>query len=149
MKPYTSAALERGRWRWGLSLGSPVQGLDDLAIHVEPQLVRRPIADPYRGRALVAGQPGQLPFPQVTLSGDHVHELQVFRITGHGAQEPSAPCPRLLPVPGPQERGQRRGGVPKPSEAIVRVTSSCHHTRCCFLNRLEAVIKEESVARSD
>ncbi|MET7765945.1 HNH endonuclease [Streptomyces sp. NPDC005393] len=41
------------------------------------------------------------------------------------------------------------GGIPEGFQVSHAEPRPCHHTRCCNPNRLEAVIKEESVARSD
>lgn len=41
------------------------------------------------------------------------------------------------------------GGIPEDFQVSHAEPRPCRHTRCCNPNRLEAVTKEESVARSD
>ncbi|MEW2304269.1 HNH endonuclease [Streptomyces sp. NPDC006655] len=41
------------------------------------------------------------------------------------------------------------GRIPEGFQVSHAEPRPCHHTRCCSPNRLEVVIKEESVARSD
>ncbi|WP_443044217.1 HNH endonuclease [Streptomyces sp. NBC_00353] len=44
---------------------------------------------------------------------------------------------------------QLLGRIPEGFQVSHAEPRPCHHTRCCSPNRLEVVIKEESVARSD
>jgi hypothetical protein len=63
-----------------------VQGLGDLAVHVELELVRGAVADAHRTRVLVAGQPVELRLAQLAFARDAVHDLQVLGVAGDGPQ---------------------------------------------------------------
>ena len=80
-----------------------IQRVDDLAVHVELELLGSRVADAHRLRPLVPRQPGNLPLREPALAGRAVHDLQLVGLPGGGAQEPSAPRPRLLLVPGVQK----------------------------------------------
>src|SRR2546430_4426645 len=84
-----------------------IQRVDDLAVHVELELLGSRVADAHRLRPLVPGQPGNLPLREPALAGRAVHDLQVVGLAGGGAQEPSAPRLRLLLVPRVQ-KGEKR-----------------------------------------
>ena len=46
-----------------------MQGIEDLAVHIDLQLVDRGVADPHRRRSLIAGEPGQRALVQSPLAG--------------------------------------------------------------------------------
>ena len=77
-----------------------VQRVGDLAVHVGVELGAGGVADPHRGRAVVAGQVGELDLGEPTFAGHAVHDLQAGRCAGHGAQEPVPPGDRLAHVAG-------------------------------------------------
>ena len=118
---------QRALQRPGVPAGGQARGeaemqrVDDLAIHVELALVDGGVADPDRGRALVAGQPGGLPLGQAALTGHAVHDLHVGRITGHRAAEPVPPGQGLGGVPGAQQGLQGEGRITQPAVAVVPV----------------------------
>ena len=80
-----------------------VQRVDDLAVDVELELLGGGVADAHRPRALVAGQPVDLPLGQPPLARDAVHDLQLVGIAGGGPQQPVAPGRR------PRRRSRRSG----------------------------------------
>ena len=85
-----------------------VEGVHDLAVDVDLELLARCIADAHGRRSLVTGQPRQLELRQAPLAGDAVHDLQVRGVAGNGAQEPCAPGERLVDVLGLQQRKERQ-----------------------------------------
>ena len=101
-----------------------VKGVDQFAVDVELQLRVRGVADPHRLCALVAGQPGGLPFQEAVLAHDAVHDLHVRRRTRCRPQQPAVPCGGFLRVAGVHQRQQCEGGVAHPTEAIVPVSGT-------------------------
>ena len=69
-----------------------VQHVHDFAVDIELQLVRCGIADAHRTRSFVAAQPTDVPFGQPPLARNAVHDLDLRRGSGYGAQEPIAPA---------------------------------------------------------
>lgn len=97
------------------------QGVGHLAIDIELHLFGSGIADAYGCRALVATQPGNLPFQQIALAGDAIHDLHLRRGAGDRAQQPVAPGTGFLVIAEfhQGEQGQRR--VAQPAIAVVPV----------------------------
>src|SRR5262249_54984856 len=84
---------------------------DQLSRDVRLELVRRLVADPDRMRALVAGQPLDLPLGEAAFPGRAVHDLEGIGLAGDGPQEPGAPRSGLLLVSGVEEREERERRV--------------------------------------
>ena len=97
----------------GSDAGFPrqVQPVEDLTPHVELELPGRGITLPHGYGALIAGQPVQGVFRQAAGAVDAVHDLQIRRVTGHGAQQPFPPRLGLGDEPGTEQGLQREGGV--------------------------------------
>src|ERR1017187_10776501 len=68
-------------------LAAELKGVDHLAVHVELELARGGVADPYRRRPLVTRQPARLPLGQPALARHPVHDLDVLRVPGDGAAQ--------------------------------------------------------------
>jgi hypothetical protein len=66
----------------------------DLAKDVDLQLIRGGVADLHRLRALVARQPGDLPFGEPFLASKAIHDLNLRRTPRRGSQQPIAPTSR-------------------------------------------------------
>ena len=98
-----------------------VQGVHDLAVDVELELVDGRVADPHRPRPLVAAQPVQLLLGDAALAGHAVQDLHLLRLAGDGPQQPLAPRLGLVGQPGQHQRRQGEGGVPQPAVAVVPV----------------------------
>src|SRR5262249_38534326 len=98
-----------------------VQGVDDLAVDVELELLRRPVADAHGPRALVALEPGYRPLAEAAVAHHAVHDLQVGRIAGDGAQQPLAPGGGLVAVAAHEEGVEDTGRVAQPAVAVVPV----------------------------
>ena len=104
-------------WRRAL-----VERLDDLAVDVELELVRRAVSDADRLRALVAAEPGKLELGQPPLACDAVHDLEVLRVEPAIARRSqSRHVTRLFDVAGADECEQRQRRVAEPAEAVVPV----------------------------
>lgn len=86
-RQFASAVMRRKPALAGLQ-----QGVGHLAIDIELHLFGSGIADAYGCRALVATQPGNLPFQQIALTGDAIHDLHLRRGAGDRAQQPVAPA---------------------------------------------------------
>ena len=100
------------------------QPVERLAPDVQLQLLGRGVADAHRRRALVAGQPGQLQLGNPPAAGQPVHDLQVGRVAGDGAQQPVPPLAGLGDEPGAGERLQGERGVAQPAVAVVPVAGA-------------------------
>ena len=98
-----------------------VEDVCHLAVDVELELRARAVADPDRLRALVAVEPRQLELEQSPLAGGAVHDLDVLRVAGDGAQEPGPPGAGLLDEAVADERGEREAGVAEPAVPVVPV----------------------------
>src|SRR5579863_7575383 len=98
-----------------------MMNVHDLAEHVELKLTVRRIADPYRSRVLVTGQPGSGPFGQPPLARDTVHDLQLTRTAGDGAQQPFAPRLSLLEVAGMHGAEQNQCRIAQPAISVIPV----------------------------
>src|ERR1700688_3800103 len=84
-----------------------MQRIHALAEYVELQLFERGVADAHRDRAFVARQPRHLPFGKPPLAGDAVHDLDLLRAAGNGAQKPFTPGQSLVAEAGIHQRQQR------------------------------------------
>ena len=105
-----------------------VQGVDHLAVDVELELARCPVADPHGLRALVAREPRKLDLDQAPLTRDPVHDLDVLRRPGDRAEQPIAPRVCLV-QPSPQERQQGQRRVAEPAVAVVPVPHAADRFR--------------------
>jgi hypothetical protein len=103
--------MVQGRQRRHAEPAGPEHGVDDLSVHIQLALTRCGVADPYRTRLLVAGQPAQHILVQPPFPAEAVHDLEIFWIAGDRAQRPVAPLDRLLDVAGRHKRVEREGGV--------------------------------------
>src|SRR5215208_7834770 len=72
----------------------------------------------------LARQPGQLQFSQAPLAFDAVHDLQLLRSTGDGAQEPFPPVLRRLIEAAVHQTQQSERSVPEPTVTVVPVARS-------------------------
>ena len=98
-----------------------VEGVHDLAEHVELQLLHCGVAEPDRFRSHVARQPRRLDFVEPPLARDAVHRLHVVGSARDRAVQPLAPGFRLLEVARADERKQGEGRVAQPAKTIVPV----------------------------
>ena len=98
-----------------------MHGVGDLAVHVELELRRGRVPDPDGLRALVPGKPSDLVLGEAPLARGPVHDLELIGRSGHRAQQPVAPSPRLLVVSEADERVQRERRVTQPAVAVVPV----------------------------
>ena len=114
-------------------LVAEVDGVHQLAVDVELQLGRRPVADPHRRRAHVALQVRELLLGQVLAPVDAVHDLQRARLAvGRVAEAPLQPLHEragLLGEPEPEQRVEREGGVAHPRVAVVPVACAAELLR--------------------
>ncbi len=110
----------------GLHPGAPglVHRVEHLAEDVELHLVVRGVADANRSRFLVAGEPGDLELGQPAFAPDAVHDVELLRLSGGGAQQPLAPGGGLFLVAGIEEGVQGEGRVAQPAEAVVPVADA-------------------------
>ena len=92
-----------------------------LAEHVGLPLLHGSVADPHRPRPGVPGEVVEGVLGKVPGAVDGVHDLEVVRVAGHGAQQPVPPEPRLVGVPGVDQRLDGQGGVAQPAVAVVPV----------------------------
>ena len=113
----SSDALEAARRR-------EVQRVDDLAVDVELELVRRVVSDANGLRSLVALEPGELELDQPPLARDAVEDLEVLRRSGDRAEQPLPPLARLVEVAGCQEGEQGQSRVAQPAVAVVPVANA-------------------------
>jgi hypothetical protein len=98
-----------------------VERVDHLAVHVELELLVRGVPHAHGLRRGVAGEPRQLELGEHALAGQAVHDLELRRGAGGGAEEPVAPRGGLLVVAAVHEGEQREGGVAQPAVAVVPV----------------------------
>ena len=82
-----------------LHLACLVQRVDDLAVDVELELFGGGIADSYRRRALLSGQPLHFVLGESTFTAGAVHDLQVRGIARDRAEQPVAPLHGFFHVP--------------------------------------------------
>src|SRR5262249_61297828 len=61
------------------TLSCLVNGVHELAVHVELELNGSGVADAHRRRALITGQPRHLPFGELPFTGQAVHDLELVR----------------------------------------------------------------------
>ena len=106
-----------------------MQRVHQFAEHVELELEGGRVADAHGTRALVSGQPVQLQLGQSPLPAEAVHDLELRRRAGYGAQEPVAPGARLILVPGGHERVERERRVAQPAIAVVPIALAAQFLR--------------------
>ena len=63
-----------------------MQSIGKFSINIQLLLTEGSIAHAHRRCSLVSGQPGHLPFGQVPLSGDSVHDLHLCGAARDGPQ---------------------------------------------------------------
>ena len=120
-----AAASRRRRSAVEPGLAGAVQPVQHLAPDVELELVGGGVADPDRRGALVPGQPVAARYSGSRRSpSSAVHDLQVGRVAGDGAQQPLPPGPGLVVVTGAEQRLQGEGGVAQPAVAVVPVAGA-------------------------
>ena len=95
--------------------------IHQFAEHIELKLGMRGVTDTHRLRPRVTRQPRHFPFGQPPLAADAIHDLQLIRTAGHGAQQPLAPSLSLLNVAGMHGAEQHERGVAQPAEAIIPI----------------------------
>jgi hypothetical protein len=83
-----------------------VQGVHDLAVDVQLELLGGGVADPHRV-AVVAGQPVGDVLVEAALAGHAVHDLQFGRVAGDRPEQPLAPGLGLALESGVEQRLQR------------------------------------------
>ena len=88
-----------------------IERVGDLPVDVELELVGRRVPGPHGPRALVAGKPLELELREAPLAAEPVHDLELVRKPGDGAQEPAAPCACLVLVARADEREERERRV--------------------------------------
>ena len=118
---HPSGGVESFGRRRHAELTGAVDRVGELSVHVELQLSRGGVPDPYGGGALVPREPLELVLVEATFSRDAVHDLQVLGVAGHGSDHPVAPPRRLVDVPGGHQGVERERRVPDPAEPIVPV----------------------------
>ena len=101
-----------------------LQGVHHLADHVELELRGSGVADADRPAALVARQPGDLPFGNAAFAGQAVEDLDLPRVAGHGPQQPVAPLAGFVVVSAADHGVEREGGVAEPAVAVVPVAGA-------------------------
>ncbi len=101
-----------------------VEGIDDLSVHVELELLGRRVAHSDGLGALVPGQPRHSPLRQPAFSRGSVHDLQVGWLAGGSAQEPLAPGLRFVLVAGVDQREKCERRVSEPAEPVVPVADA-------------------------
>jgi hypothetical protein len=70
-------------------------------------------------RAFITAEPVDHPLGNAMLSGQSVHDLQPFRLSGGGAQHPFTQSPRILVEGGIHQREQREGSVAQAAIAVI------------------------------
>ncbi len=123
LEPLEELAGDRPRVIRGFE-AFPARGMhriDDLAVDVELELVRRVVSDANGLRSLVALEPRQLELDQPPLARDAVEDLEVLRRSGDRAEQPLSPLARFVEIAGPEEGEQRQSRVTQPAEAVVPV----------------------------
>ncbi len=106
-----------------------VEGIDDLAVHVELELIRSAVSDANRLRTFVAREPGQLELGEPAFARDAVHDLHVVGGARDRAQQPVAPRARLLDVAGADECEERERRVAQPAVPVVPVPDAAEPLR--------------------
>src|SRR5579875_906649 len=100
------------------------EGTDQFAEDVQLELRGGGIADAYRRRALVAGEPRHLEFFEAALARQAVEHLQLSWRSGHRASDPVTPRACLVVVARVDEGGEHKGGIARPAEAVIPVARS-------------------------
>ena len=109
----------------GAVLVVEVDGVDQLAVDVELELVGGAVADPHRRRAAVALEVVEHLLGELGAAVDPVHDLQRARLAGRGVAEavgePVHERRRLLGEPEAQQGVEGERGVADPGVAVVPV----------------------------
>ena len=93
-----------------------------LAEYVELELVDGGVADAHGFRVLIPAEPRRLALGQPSFAGGPVHDLDIPRATGGGAEQPIAPCLRLVVISRVHQGEERQRGVAQPTVPIVPVS---------------------------
>ena len=110
----------------GAVLVVEVDGVHQLAVDVELELLHRAVADAHRARALVAGEVLEHRLLAHGLAADVVHDLQGPRLVQLAAAlgEPLHEVAGLLGEADPHERVDGEGRVADPHVAVVPVADA-------------------------
>src|SRR5579875_3681674 len=82
-----------------------------MPVHSELKLLVRLVSHPYRSRAFVAAKPVRLVFFQPASPFNRIHDLQLSRFACEHANQPVAPCLRLVAITAVDERLERYEGT--------------------------------------
>lgn len=99
----------------------PVEGVEDVSVHVELELAGGRVPEPHRARTVVPRQPRCLGLRQAPLPLEAVHRLQAGGSAGDGSQQPVQPGGGFVPVAAAQQARQSEGGVAQPAVPIVPI----------------------------
>src|SRR5215469_15495506 len=103
---------------------SEVEGVENFAVDVELCLFHGGIADAYRPRSFIAGQPWHLPFGESPFAAEPIHDLQLVRAACDRAEQPVSPCSGLVIKARMHQSEQREGGVTQPAITVIPVASA-------------------------
>ena len=98
-----------------------LEGIHQLAIDVELELLVRGVADAHRLGVGVARQPVDFPFGEPPLAAQAVHDLHLVGRARDGALQPVAPGRGLVVDAGVHHGEQGERGVAQPAQAVVPV----------------------------
>src|SRR5919106_6294181 len=101
--------------------GPQVCRVQDLAVHVELELPRRGVSDPYRSGSAIPLEVVELDLGQQPLTADAVQDLEVVGPPGGGSGEPADEVLRLGRVAEELERVQRERRVSEPAIPVVPI----------------------------
>src|SRR5215211_1828887 len=107
------------------------EGVQQLAVDVELDLVPGPVADAHRRRVAPAAQMRQLALGEVVLAADPVHDLEraLAGPAARGARHEGDELLHLVRAGADVERLDREARVPDPGEAVVPVALAAHGLR--------------------
>ena len=121
-----SSRLTESRQAWS-DASSPCslrecEGVDDLAVDVELDLLGGGVADPDRASSPRSPGASSASYSvEPPLAGHAVHDLEVGRGAGGCAEQPLPPPPRLVQVAGVDQRDEGERRVAQPAVAVVPV----------------------------
>ena len=98
-----------------------LEGIHQLAIDVELELLVGGVADAHGFRIGIAGQPVDFPFGEPPLAAQSVHDLHLVGRARDGALQPVAPGGCLVVNTGVHHGQERERGVAQPAQAVVPV----------------------------
>ncbi|MCY1425719.1 hypothetical protein D9M71_415140 [compost metagenome] len=87
------------------------QGIGQFAVDIQLVLHRRRVADAHRRRVLVTGEPGQAVLGEPALATQAIHDLHLFRVARHRAQQPGTPGAGFVVIAQVHERQQGHGRI--------------------------------------